>query len=151
MPGNNVAESTDSRMTDRRGTGQRSTDAGNPGTLVGVETRDGVSYARYRAKQGTWVSSSLAQQGYDKQYGKDVAYGAYAGVARAPSGQPLENPDRIKPGQEYLIPVGTAGKPKISPTASKDLPPDGVRPNPTDRERGTQPAQGFLQSGTWGS
>src|SRR2546430_2038807 len=101
MPGNKVTGSKDSRMTDRRETGQRATDDGNPGTLVGIETRDGISYARYRARQGTWVSSSLAQQGYDKKYGKDVAYGAYAGVARAPSGQPLETPDRIKSGQEY--------------------------------------------------
>jgi hypothetical protein len=151
MPGNNVADTKDGRMADRRGTGQRATDDGNPGTLVGIETRDGISYARYRAKQGTWVSSSLAQQGYDKKYGKDVAYGAYAGVARAPSGQPLETPDRIKPGQEYLIPTGTTGKPKTSPPASRDIPPSGVRPKPTDRERGTQPAQGFLKAGKSGA
>ncbi len=139
-----MAGSDSGRMTDRRGTGRRATDDGNPGTLVGIETREGVSYARYRAKQGTWVSSSLAQQGYDKEYGKDVAYGAYSGVARAPSGQPLETPDRIKPGQEYLIPIGTAGKATIPPSAPEDLPPSGLRPGPTNPQRGTQPGQKYL-------
>jgi hypothetical protein len=137
-----------------RSTERRATDNGNPGTLVGTETREGVRYARFRAKQGTWVSSSLAQVGYDKEYGRDSAYGAYLGVAKAPDGRPLENPDEIKPGQEYLIPVGTAGKLEDPPPASKALPANGVPSNPSGG-RGTEPirppAQSNvnLRSGTW--
>lgn len=81
---------------------------GNPGAILGNETRNGVVYTRYRAERGTWVSASLVQQGYDKRFGKDVAYGAYLGLVLAPDGKPLNTPDRIRPGQEYLIPVGTS-------------------------------------------
>jgi hypothetical protein len=108
---------------------QSGTDDGNPGTLVGIETRDGVRYARYRATQGTWVSSSLKQMGYDKTYGKDTAYGAYSGVARGVDGSQLSNPDKIKPGQEYLIPVGTARNSAPPPPPSRDLPANGIPPN----------------------
>jgi hypothetical protein len=93
------------KMVDHRGAGEK---PGNPGTLVGTEQRNGIAYARYRAKEGTWVSSSLAQQGYDKRYGKDTAYGAYLGLVLDTNGNPLHNPDRIRPGQEYLVRVGTA-------------------------------------------
>src|SRR5258706_7006227 len=130
-----------------RGAGRRATDNGNPGTFVGTEARQGVWYARYRAKQGTWVSSSLAQLGYDKEFGKDVAYGAYLGVARAPNGHSLETPDKIKPGQEYLIPIGTAGKLEIPASMSEDLPPNGLRSTPTESERGTQPVPPRVYSG----
>ena len=128
-----------------RSTERRATDNGNPGTFVGTENREGVRYARFRAKQGTWVSSSLAQLGYDKEYGRNSAYGAYLGVAKAPDGRPLENPDKIKPGQEYLIPVGTAGKIDGPPPASKELPPNGVPPNPSG-DRGTEPVRPPAQS-----
>ncbi|MGY8679567.1 hypothetical protein Q2941_17480 [Bradyrhizobium sp. UFLA05-153] len=128
-----------------RSTERRATDNGNPGTLVGTENREGVRYARFRAKQGTWVSSSLAQLGYDKEYGRDSAYGAYLGIAKAPDGRPLENPDKIKPGQEYLIPVGTVGKIEGPPPASKELPPNGVPPNPGGY-RGTEPIRPPAQS-----
>jgi RHS repeat-associated protein len=82
--------------------------AGNPGTFIGTETRDDVVYARYRATKGTWVSASLAQHGYDKRYGPDVAYGAYLGLVVDREGRPLLTPDRIIPGQEYMFPVGRA-------------------------------------------
>ena len=75
---------------------------------MGTKQRNGIAYARYRAEKGTWVSSSLAQQGYDKRYGKDTAYGAYLGLVLDANGKPLRNPDIIQPGQEYLVPVGTA-------------------------------------------
>jgi len=80
---------------------------GNPGKIVANESIQGIRYARYRAEEGTWVSASLAEQGYDKKYGKDVAYGAKAGVALGLDGKPLRNPDKIRPGDEYLIPIGT--------------------------------------------
>jgi len=80
--------------------------AGNAGTLLGIESRGDVAYAKYRAEKGTWVSASLAQQGYDKRYGSDLAYGAYSGLVLDAAGNPLANPDRIRPGQEYMFPVG---------------------------------------------
>jgi hypothetical protein len=96
-----------SRGTAERGTGSNATRprTGNPGTFIRIETIDGVSYARYRAQENTWVSSSLKERGYDSQYGKGTAYGAYAGVVRAQDGTALRDPDHIQPGQEYLIPV----------------------------------------------
>lgn len=95
------------RGTANRGTKARaaSPTAGNPGTFLRTERIDGVTYARYRAQQGTWVSESLRQLGYDRQYSKDLAFGAYAGVVRTPDGALLATPDRIRPGQEYLIPI----------------------------------------------
>jgi hypothetical protein len=48
----------------------------------------------------------LAQQGYDQRYGKDAGYGAYLGLVIAPDGRPLTRPDKVLPGQEYLIPIG---------------------------------------------
>jgi RHS repeat-associated protein len=78
--------------------------AGNPGVIVGSEMMHGIPHVRYRAEEGTWVSTSLAQQGYDKYYGKEEAYGAYREVVWTPEGKPLKAPDRIVPGQEYLVP-----------------------------------------------
>ena len=104
--------------------------AGNPGTILGTETRHGVAYARYRAEKGTWVSASLAQQGYDKQYGKDVAYGAYSGLALGPNDKPLNAPDKIRVGQEYLIPVGTAVDFENELITGYRLPQTKLDPNP---------------------
>ena len=78
---------------------------GNPGTFLGTKTVDGVTYARYRAEKGTWVSASLEERNYGLLFGKKAAYGAYTGIVRSPDGAPLANPDRIKPGQEYLFPI----------------------------------------------
>jgi len=87
---------------DTRGTAGRATVIrGNPGTLVGTQDVRGEPYARYRATPGTWVSASLKEQGY----GPAAGYGAYAGLVRSPDGKPLPNPDRIAPGQEYLVPL----------------------------------------------
>jgi hypothetical protein len=80
---------------------------GNPGEVIGQESIQGTRYVRYRAAEGTWVSASLAQQGYDKRYGKEVSYGAKLGVVLGPDGIPLRSVDKIQPGQEYLIPIGT--------------------------------------------
>jgi hypothetical protein len=78
---------------------------GNPGTFLGTKTVDGITYARYRAEKGTWVSASLKEQNYGLLFGKNAAYGAYTGIVRLPDGTPLVNPDRIVPGQEYLFPI----------------------------------------------
>jgi hypothetical protein len=76
--------------------------------------------ARFRAEPGTWVSASMKSLGYDKIYGRDEAYGAYRGVAKSPSGQPLSKPDRLTPGQEYLIPVpGVAARTEPARTDPK--------------------------------
>ena len=66
-----------------------------------------VAYAKYKAEKGTWVSASFVEQGYSKLYGSDVAYGAYLGLAVDVQGNPLNKPDSIVPGQEYMIPIGT--------------------------------------------
>jgi hypothetical protein len=96
------ARGTENRGTERRGT---PTAAGNAGVFVRNETIDGVPYARYRAERDTWVSSSMKQLGYDRLYSEDTAYGARTGIVRAPDGRSLSAPDRIRPGQEYLIPI----------------------------------------------
>jgi hypothetical protein len=93
---------------------------GNPGTLLGMETVKGTPMARFRAEPGTWVSASMKSLGYDRIYGRDEAYGAYRGVAKSPSGQPLSKPDRLTPGQEYLIPVpGVAARTEPSQSDPK--------------------------------
>jgi hypothetical protein len=109
-----------------RGTGNRGTEnlptnaVGNPGTLLGMETVKGTPMARFRAEPGTWVSASMKSLGYDRIYGRDEAYGAYRGVAKSPSGQPLSKPDRLTPGQEYLIPVpGVAARTEPARTDPK--------------------------------
>jgi len=94
----------DVRATSRRAVPPKQ---GNAGKIIGYESIGGVRYARYQAEKGTWVSASLAEQRYDQKYGKDTAYGAYLGVALGPDGRPLKTPDKIEPGQQYLIPVGT--------------------------------------------
>lgn len=91
--------------------------AGNPGTYLGTRSIGDTTYARYRAAPGTWISSSLKQMGYDGLYGKDTAYGAYRGIVRTPEGTPIANPDKIKPGQEYLIPVAPKDEAKKISTA----------------------------------
>lgn len=111
--------------------------AGNPGTYLRNETIDGVVHARYRAEAGTWISASLKQQGYDRRYGKDTAYGAYAGVVRMPDGSALEAPDRIQPGQEYLVPIPTQEQASRistdpSPSNSQAIPRQSTRQNTND-------------------
>ena len=124
----------------------------NPGSLVGTESRDGIAYARYRAVPGTWVSASMAQLGYDKLYGRESAYGARTGLVLGADYRPLGNPDRIEPGQEYLIPIGAtsatepdrrpraapasdpARRPWSPPTRRSDVPHDAIsRPRPAQR------------------
>lgn len=114
-------------MTDPRGIANRGTEprgtpnAGNAGTYLGNQTVNGVDYARYRAEPGTWISASLKQQGYDRLYGKNTAYGAYEGVVRTPDDRPFVAPDKIKPGQEYLIPV--AKERQVGRVPQSQLPP----------------------------
>jgi hypothetical protein len=114
--------STDTRGSDRpqsgrippnsseRGVGDRARGEriGNPGVRLGTQHWNGMPYAKYQATKGTWISASLVDQGYNQFYGRDVAYGAYLGFVLDKDGKPLRNPDRISPGQEYFIPVGTA-------------------------------------------
>ena len=78
---------------------------GNPGLLVGLEEINGVTYARYSAVEGTWVSASLAQWDFYNDFGKETAYGAYLGLVVDPNGSPLTNPDLIIPGDEYLFSI----------------------------------------------
>jgi hypothetical protein len=47
----------------------------------------------------------LKEQGYDKVYGKNTAYGAYTGLVRTPGGAVMTKPDRVVKGQEYLVPL----------------------------------------------
>lgn len=105
--------------------------AGNPGTFIRNETRDGVVYARYRADQGTWVSSSLKQLGYDGIYGPDTAFGAYRGVVRHPDGRTLTSPDRIKPGQEYLVPR-LSDRQRVAPTTPQPKQAPSPQPSPDE-------------------
>jgi hypothetical protein len=94
-----------------RGTVDRATNVGNPGVLIGTQDVGGQPYARYRATNGTWVSASLQEQGYAALYGRNTGYGAYTGLVRSSDGTPLSNPDRIRPGQEYLVPIVRAAQP----------------------------------------
>ncbi|MGK7396938.1 MAG: SpvB/TcaC N-terminal domain-containing protein [Candidatus Cyclobacteriaceae bacterium M3_2C_046] len=82
--------------------------AGNSGKEIGLVEHEGVSYKMYEAVPGTWVSSSLKEEGYDQLYEQMTGYGAYEGVALGPNFQPLPDPDNIKIGQQYLIPVGSS-------------------------------------------
>jgi hypothetical protein len=101
-----------------RGTAHRATRSGNAGTYLGDEQIGGLTYARYRARPGTWVSASLKEQGNDQRYSPASGYGAYVGAARAPDGSVLANPDRIRPGQEYLVPRAGAAA-TVSPEAAR--------------------------------
>jgi hypothetical protein len=96
-----------SRLTENPATHQKGTTAaeGNPGVFVRNQTINGVPYARIRAEKGTWVSASMKKLGYDRLYGKDTAFGAYTGIVLGPDGRSLSTPDRIRPGQEYLVPI----------------------------------------------
>src|SRR5687768_1543892 len=86
VPQRKTTENDDPRATSARGTQQTH---GNSGTFVGTETKNGLVYARYRAEEGTWVSSSLSQLGYARVYGKELAYGAYADIVIGTDGEPL--------------------------------------------------------------
>lgn len=95
-----------SRLTENPATHQRSIGGrGNSGTFVRNETVNGMPYARFRAEKDTWVSASMEKLGYSRMYGKDTAFGAYTGMVLGPDGRSLSAPNRIRPGQEYLIPI----------------------------------------------
>jgi hypothetical protein len=126
---NAIARKTLDRATDN---GAVPSAPGNPGTLVGLETIDGQTYARFRATRNTWVSSSLKQLGYDSVYGPDSAYGAYRGVARSTNGSALTHPDNIKPGDEYLIPLKHDATPAERSTEHS---PARVPPSPAQQPR----------------
>jgi hypothetical protein len=101
-------------------------DAGNAGELLGTREIGGQLYARYRATPGTWVSASMRQQGYGLLYRQDRGYGAYEGLIRAPDGSQLANVDRVRPGQEYLVPVRRA--PQRAPAPALAPAPEPARP-----------------------
>jgi len=125
-----AANTPDPRGVSNRGTDDKATrpKVGNPGTLLGTETRGGVPYARYRAEENTWVSSSLKEQGYDKVFGRDTAYGAYTGIVRAPDGTMLRNPDNIRKGQEYLVPLARPAPAPVGGAPVNTRPPDAAVP-----------------------
>jgi hypothetical protein len=81
---------------------------GNPGTYLGEVDVDGRRYAKFSAEPGTWVSSSMKTMGYDQEYAAKDGYGAYRGLVLDPNGKPLADPDRIRPGDQYLVPERTA-------------------------------------------
>jgi hypothetical protein len=81
---------------------------GNPGTYLGEVDVDGRRYAKFSAEPGTWVSSSMKTMGYDQEYAAKDGYGAYRGLVLGPNGKPLADPDRIRPGDQYLVPERTA-------------------------------------------
>jgi hypothetical protein len=90
----------------RRATGRQTGKfAGNSGVFIGLEEHGDYVYARYEAIHGTWISASLAERGYDQQYGPSTAFGAYLNLAVDSNLEPFRNPDRIEPGLQYLIPV----------------------------------------------
>ena len=81
---------------------------GNAGTYLGEVDVDGRRYAKFSAEPGTWVSSSMKTMGYDQVYPAKDGYGAYRGLVLGPNGKPLADPDRIAPGDQYLVPERTA-------------------------------------------
>jgi hypothetical protein len=86
------------------------------GAYLGVDYLGGQPYHHYRAEQGTWVSAALEQRGFAAVYAKETGYGAYRGIVRSSTGEPVSNPDWIKPGQEFYVPVLTT-----SPVQRPDL------------------------------
>ena len=78
---------------------------GNPGTFLRIEVFNGKDYARFKAKDGTWVSASLLKLGYDRLYDSSTAYGAYKGFVLDSSYRVMRNPDMIRSGDEFLVPV----------------------------------------------
>lgn len=112
-------------------------EAGNPGNQQGTNTVNGTVYQQYQARQGTWVSASLKQMGYDKKYGKDTAFGAYTGMVRNKDGTPLKTPDKIVPGQKYLVPVPVITLDPVVITGKLPPPPP---PPPTEVSDSNLPA-----------
>ena len=89
------------------------------------------------------MSASLQEQGYATRYGPSTGYGAYTGLVRSPDGAPLTNPDRIRPGQEYLVPVARTtapapGRPEASPRATERVA-DATVPRGVDDRYGGRP------------
>ena len=139
--GSSVARgvSTQTRAASQRQTGKLQ---GNPGTFIGLEEHGDFVYARYQAIRGTWISSSLAERGYDQRFGSKDAFGAYLGAAVDSQLQPLKKPDRIEPGLEYLIPVRAvvrpvpAQPPGPAPTPKGPLVTPQTTPAPTPWKEG---------------
>ena len=104
------------RALDGRGTLPR---VGNPGTYLGYVEVGGQRYAKFSAQPGTWVSSSMKSMGYERVYPAKDAYGAYRGLVLDPEGKPLADPDRIRPGDQYLVPEQTTrGAPAREPATA---------------------------------
>jgi hypothetical protein len=122
-----LARGTEDRRVERKAV---PSDTGNPGTFVRNEVVNGAPYARYRADRGTWVSASMKQLGWDSVFGADSAYGAYHGLVQNPDGSTMAKPDRIRPGQEYLVPIPVPEKrsegPQPPPPSSSSGPPTGT-------------------------
>ena len=140
MTASETTRGTVGRATEGTGT----TNAGNAGVLIGTQDVGGQAYARYRATNGTWVSASLQEQGYAALYGRSTGYGAYTGLVRSSDGTPLANPDRIRPGQEYLVPIMRAAQPAPGRTEASprttELVADAEAPRGIDdRYGGSQP------------
>jgi RHS repeat-associated protein len=81
------------------------TETFNAGELLDYETVDGVEYARYQAKEGTWISASMQEMGWDEVFAQEQGYGAYTGMVRDASGAVYKAPDEVKIGDQYLIPT----------------------------------------------
>jgi RHS repeat-associated protein len=81
------------------------TESFNAGEPLGYETIDGVEYARYQAREGTWISASMRAMGWGEVFAKEQGYGAYTGMVRDASGAIYRSPDKVEIGDQYLIPT----------------------------------------------
>lgn len=140
-----TASETTRGTVDRATGGTGTANVGNPGVLIGTQEVGGQPYARYRATNGTWVSASLQEQGYAALYGRNTGYGAYTGLVRSSDGTPLTNPDRIRPGQEYLVPTLRPAQPPPARipanTRTIELLPDTEQDSRGTRNRYDAPSQ----------
>ncbi|NJO96204.1 MAG: toxin [Pleurocapsa sp. CRU_1_2] len=76
---------------------------GNPGVFQDYISVNGISYARYKAIEGTWVSAALLDQGYTGASSAPAAYQLAEGFARNAEGRPFFDPNKLEIGQEFLI------------------------------------------------
>lgn len=114
-------------VTDRATTGRGvPVVPGNAGTYLGDVEVNGRPYARFRAEPGTWVSASMRMMGHDRSYPAGDGYGAYRGLVLSPDGRPLADPDRIRPGDQYLVPQRAEPRARADPAPGRPVAP--VRP-----------------------
>ncbi|HEB92097.1 MAG TPA: toxin [Gammaproteobacteria bacterium] len=100
----------------------------NAGKIMGYETIDGIEYMRFQATEGTWISATMKELGWDHQFTKEEGYGAYVpDLIRESSGIAFNYPDVLEVGQEYLIPTvdQRSSQPEIVPEPKETPEPEG--------------------------